>query len=47
MTLDDPTLYGRNDDDADEYGDAGAYGDLEEDYEEEEEEEAEEPVTGG
>ena len=38
MTFDD-TLYGR-DDEMDEFGDSGAYGDsLEEDYEEEEEEE--------
>ena len=37
MTFDE-TLYGR-DDEMDEYGDSGAYGDsLEEDYEEEEEE---------
>jgi len=40
MTFDE-TLYGR-DDDTDEYGESGAYGDsLEEDYEEEEEEEEE------
>ena len=45
MTFDE-TLYGR-DDEMDEYGDSGAYGDsLEEDYEHEEEEEEEE-VPGG
>ena len=42
MTFDE-TLYAR-DDETDEFGDSGAYGDtLEEDYEEEEEEEAEVP----
>jgi upstream activation factor subunit UAF30 len=46
MTFDDETLYARNDDDIDEYGDTG-YGDVEEDYEEEEEEEAEETPMGG
>lgn len=46
--LDDETLYGR-DDDMDEFGDTGSYGEsLEEDYEEEEEEEEEpEPVPPG
>ncbi len=50
MTFDDVTLYGR-DDETDEYGEAGGYGEsLEEDYEEEEEEEesgisGSEPVT--
>ncbi len=43
MRFNDPTLYGR-DDETDEFGDSGAYGEsLEEDLEEEEEEE-EEPV---
>src|SRR6202020_2589296 len=44
MTFDE-TLYAR-DDEADEFGESGAYGDtLEEDYEEEEEEEEEVPVA--
>ena len=44
MLFDDVTLYGR-DDDMDEFGDTGSYGEsLEEDYEEEEEEE-EEPAA--
>ena len=39
MTFEDVTLYGR-DDDTDDYGETGSYGDsLEEDFEEEEEEE--------
>ena len=46
MTFDDKSLYARNDDDINEYGDTG-YGDVEEDYEEEEEEEAEETPMGG
>ena len=46
MTFDDLTLYAR-DDEMDEFGDTGGYGEsLEEDYEEEEEEEAGTPEMG-
>ena len=45
MRFDDKTLWGR-DDEMDEYGDSGAYGEsLEENFEEEEEEEEESGVT--
>ena len=46
MTLDDLTLYAR-DDEMDEFGDTGGYGEsLEQDYEEEEEEESGTPEIG-
>lgn len=45
MSVPDPTLYGRNDDDMEDYGDISAYDDsMEEEYEEEEEEEMGEPA---
>ena len=46
MRFDDPTLYGR-DDEMDEYGDSGSFGEsLEEDFDEEEEEEEEPALVG-
>ena len=46
MSFPDETLYCRNDDDMEDYGDIGAYDDsVEEEYEEEEEEEMGEPAA--
>jgi len=46
MSVPDETLYARNDDDMEDYGDIGAYDDsMEEEYEEEEEEEMGEPAA--
>ncbi len=46
MSVPDKTLYARNDDEMEDYGDIGAYDDsLEEEYEEEEEEEMGEPSS--
>jgi hypothetical protein len=46
MSFPDETLYSRNDDDMEDYGDIGAYDDsVEEEYEEEEEEEMGEPAA--
>jgi hypothetical protein len=46
MSVPDETLYARNDDDMEDYGDIGAYDDsVEEEYEEEEEEEMGEPAA--
>ena len=39
MSFDEKTLYARNDDDLDDFGDPAGYGDSAEEYEEEEEEE--------
>lgn len=45
MSFPDETLYARNDDDMEDYGDISAYDDsMEEEYEEEEEEEMGEPA---